>query len=163
MGLLDRARHVGEVQLRANVRDVRGTKSWQNVGDRITVRCAVQPVREWSTSEEQFEAGIQMLSLRRVFARTWPGNIDSHFFHNGLAFETVGDPQFHEMSRRTKHWVTTVRLIGVDTDAAHIDGLALLPFETLLAAATAMGIDVTGAPTKPELLDAIRDLFDLPD
>lgn len=113
--LTSRARHVVEVQLRTH-RDItgRGVIELADFGAPIKVRCAVQDAREWSTEEEDDTHGLQILSLRRLFSRTWPGDANSHIFHKGEKFETVGFPQHRDMSRYTEHWSVTLRRIGVD-------------------------------------------------
>jgi hypothetical protein len=112
--LLDNAPHIVEVQNRRVDRDVRGNRVYVPVGARQPVPCAVQPVREWSTAEETYGAGIQLMSLLRVFSRNWPGNTDSLIYFNGIEYESVGDPQLMNMSRRTRHWEITIKRIGVD-------------------------------------------------
>lgn len=103
--------HVVEVQLREHVQSGRGYPEDVNVGDRIPVRCSVQPVREWSTSEEYLDKGLQLLDLRRVFATHWPGDHRSLVYFEGDEFETVGAPQHNNMSPRTAHWAVTLRWV----------------------------------------------------
>lgn len=115
MSLRSRPPHVVEVQLMETVKTARGASEDVPVGDRITVPCSVQPVREWSTAEEHLTYGLQLLDLRRIFATDWPGTATSLVFHEGDEFETVGDPQHLSMSRRTSHWAITVRRRRRDT------------------------------------------------
>ncbi|MFD5599924.1 hypothetical protein ACFWHR_07680 [Leucobacter sp. NPDC058333] len=75
-------------------------------------RCSVQSVREWATAEEIFTHGLSLLSMRRVFTRTWPADANGLVYFNGGIFETVGDPQHMDGSRRTAHWVTTIKWLG---------------------------------------------------
>jgi hypothetical protein len=112
VSLLDRGRHEVLVVQRANVLNERKQKVWQITAPAEYVRCAVQPVREWSTSEESFSDGIQMLDLRRMFTRRWPGDIHSHALYLYERYETVGAPQLQRMSRRTQHFAVTLRYIG---------------------------------------------------
>ena len=92
----------------------RGVSELVEVGEPILVRCAVQDAREWSTEEEDRTHGVQILSLRRLFSKTWPGDVNSHVYHKGDKFESVGFPQHRDMSRHTEHWSITLRWIGKD-------------------------------------------------
>lgn len=113
MSLLDRrAPHVVQVQRRENVVSARGKPELTPVGSLIAVRCAVQGAREWATEEETRDVGMQVLSIRRVFAREWPGDINSLVYIDGDMFETIGDPVRASMSRATRHWAVTLRWIG---------------------------------------------------
>lgn len=112
MSLLDRNPHIVELQARKTVRNERGERVMVADGPRIPIRCAVQPVREWSTSEENMTNGIQVLDLRRVFAREWPGDVHALMYFEGGEYEMVGAPQHNKMSPRTTHWAVTVRYVG---------------------------------------------------
>lgn len=113
MSLLDRGKHPVLVIPRVNeTSPLRGLKTWVVAAAPTLVKCAVQPVREWSTSEETFTDGIQMLDLRRMFTRDWPGDINSHVIADGVLYESVGAPQHQQMSGRTKHWAVTLRNVG---------------------------------------------------
>ncbi|MGK0740433.1 hypothetical protein ACSHWG_00890 [Leucobacter sp. Z1108] len=84
--------------------------NYVNEGDPIVIkRCSVQSVREWATAEENYAYGLSQLSMRRVFARDWPGDVNSLVYFNGGEFETVGDPQHMDGSPRTEHWVITIK------------------------------------------------------
>lgn len=157
MSLLTRGKHRVLVQHRENLRNERGQKSWQNVGAPVGVRCAVQPVREWSTSEEQFEAGIQMLDLRRIFSKTWPGNVNSHVMDGSDLFETVGAPQHNKMSRATSHWAVTVRWIGSVGTPVVSDGLDFLARPLLVVLAGLWGIANDDDTTTASLIASIRE------
>lgn len=99
---------------------INGRRAYVNDGPPVMVkRCAVQSVREWATAEEDHTAGIQYLSMRRVFSRTWPGDENSLVYVNGGEFETVGDPQHMDGSRRTEHWVITIKWLR-DTPAPKV-------------------------------------------
>lgn len=88
-------------------------RSLVNDGDPVAVRrCSVQSVREWATAEEVLTYGLQLISMRRVFSRFWPGDVNALVYFAGGEFELVGDPQFMDQSRRTRHWVTTIRWLG---------------------------------------------------
>jgi hypothetical protein len=111
--MLDRAPHTVSVQLMANVQGVRGSYEAQKVGVPLVVRCSVQAVREWSSEEEIQVDGLQALTLARIFSRTWPGDINSIVTWDGYEWETIGDPQHFQMSKRTNHWTITLRQRGV--------------------------------------------------
>lgn len=113
VSLLTSGKHPVLVILRHNVKTpLRGLKEWHVSAAPEYVRCGVQAVREWSTSEETFTDGIQMLDLRRMFTLDWPGDINSHVVYDGVLYESVGAPQHQKMGRRTKHWAITLRNIG---------------------------------------------------
>jgi len=114
--LLDKPPHVVEVQLRTKQKGLRGDNHYVDVGERIRVACAVQPVREWSSAEERLVDGVQLFALERIFSRTWPGDSNSHIFFQGRRYEVVGDAQHNTMSRRTTHWAVTIRRIGSDKE-----------------------------------------------
>lgn len=90
-----------------------GMSSYVDDGPPIQINhCSVQSVREWATAEEIYASGLQLLSMRRVFAREWPGDVNSLVYFDGGEFETVGDPQRMDVSRRTFHWVVTIKWLG---------------------------------------------------
>lgn len=100
------------VQPKKYIRE-KGGKVLVDDGPPVWVRkCDVQSVREWATSEEDLSNGIKLLSLRRVFARRWPFGPDSHVYFKGDVFEIVGDAQEMDRSKRTAHWLITIRRIG---------------------------------------------------
>jgi len=110
MSLLTRkAPHTVQVQLRETTRDERGGRVDANVGDPIPVRCMVEPVRDWSSSEEVESLGLQVVDLAIIRAQRWPGDIKSHVIFDGALYETVGAPQRHSVSRRTGHYRVTVK------------------------------------------------------
>lgn len=94
------------------VQGLRGAYQEQPVGDPIEVPCTVQAVREWSTEEEIRVEGLQVLTLARLFARSWPGDVNSIVTWDGHEWETVGEPQHFQVSRRTNHWSVTLRKRG---------------------------------------------------
>jgi hypothetical protein len=112
--LTTRAPHVVWVQPRARAKNARGVSELVEVGPRVRVRCSVQGAREWSTEEETHTRGLQVLSIRRIFSKTWPGDVNALVYHQGMEFESVGDPVQQNMSRNTSHWSVTVRWIGAD-------------------------------------------------
>lgn len=112
--LTRRAPHKVWVQLREAGRTKTGGRIYTEVGDRIMVRCAHEPVRDWSSAEENQSAGQQVLDLTIIRARTWPGDINSHIFWDGDFYETVGAPQQYSIGKRTAHWRVTVRWVGTD-------------------------------------------------
>ena len=112
MSIRGRGPHTLIVQPRKYER-IQGAKMLVNDGPAVLVeRCAVQSVREWSTSEEYLTHGVQLLSLRRVFAREWPGDSNAAVFFKGGEFEVVGDPQEMDISPKTSHWVVTIKWLG---------------------------------------------------
>ncbi|MBU3995587.1 MAG: hypothetical protein KKF42_07410 [Actinobacteria bacterium] len=74
--------------------------------------CHVQSVREWATAEEDYAMGLSLLSMNRIFTRTWPGTVDSLVYFRGGEYETVGTPQHMDGSRLTEHWVITIKWLG---------------------------------------------------
>jgi hypothetical protein len=110
MSLLGRrAPHTVQVQKRTMVRDARGNREYVPDGTPITVRCMVEPVRDWSSSEEVETLGLQVVDLAIVRSREWPGDINSYVLFNGAEYETVGAPQSHSVSRRTGHHRVTIK------------------------------------------------------
>lgn len=109
MSLLDDAPHTVLVRLRTRTINAEGRAVLTYVGDPIPVKCMVEPVREWSSAEEQMGQGLQFLDLAVVRSRTWPGNIDSHVIYDGVLYETSGVPQNFHVSRRTRHFRITLR------------------------------------------------------
>lgn len=115
MSLLDRfAPHVVYVQKRDVVMSARGKPELVPVGEPIRVRCSVQGAREWATEEEVTDMGLQVLSIRRIFTRDWPGDVNALVYYEGEVFEHIGDPVRNTMSRATRHYSVTVRWIGKD-------------------------------------------------
>lgn len=113
MSLLDRkAPHELWVQLRETVRTPEGLRTQLEIGDPIRVRCKVEPVRDWSSAEETYFAGLQVKDLRVIYSRTWPGDLNSIILYRGELYETVGQPQLYNSSRRTSHYRITVKWIG---------------------------------------------------
>jgi hypothetical protein len=110
MSLLTRkAPHTVQVQLRETTLNDRGIRVDVNVGEPIAVRCMVEPVRDWSSSEEVESLGLQVVDLAIIRAQKWPGDIKSHVIFDGALYETVGAPQRHSVSRRTGHYRVTVK------------------------------------------------------
>jgi hypothetical protein len=101
--------HVVQVQNMRRQQAIRGTYEDVPDGPLIAVPCSVQSVREWSTAEEIKVDGLQLLTLVRVFARSWPGDARSLVQYDGWVWETVGDPQHFRMSARTEHWAVTLK------------------------------------------------------
>lgn len=92
---------------------VNGHPVWVPDGDPVLIEhCHVQSVREWATAEETYEHGLSLLSMFRIFTRTWPGNVDSLVYFRGGEYETVGTPQYMDGSPRTEHWVITIKWLG---------------------------------------------------
>lgn len=110
MSLLGRkAPHTVEVQLRETILNDSGIRVDRNVGSPIPVRCMVEPVRDWSSSEEVESLGLQVVDLAIVRAAKWPGDIKSRVTYAGALYETVGAPQHHSVSRRTGHYRVTIK------------------------------------------------------
>lgn len=86
-----------------------GTRAMQELGTPILVRGTAEPVRDWSSSEEQQSNGLQILNLVIFRSRLWPGDEHSLIEYEGDVYETVGAPQQHHTGRRTKHWRVTFR------------------------------------------------------
>src|SRR3712207_1607284 len=109
--LTTRAPHVVYVQPRKRVKNERGKSDLVNDGPLVKVRCAVQGAREWSTEEQSLAHGLQVLSIRRIFSKTWPGDVNALVYAEGKVFESVGDPVQLAMSRNTSHWSITVQVV----------------------------------------------------
>lgn len=113
MSIRGRGAHDLIVQPRKIERE-KGAKVTVNDGSPVLFRkCDVQSVSEWATSEENLMNGITLLSLRRVFARHWAGDSNALVYFDGSVFEIVGDPQRMDRTRRTSHWLITIRWLGV--------------------------------------------------
>ena len=112
MSIRGRGPHAVVVQPR-KIERVDGKRRFVNDGPPVRVdRCSVQSVREWASAEEVLTHGLQLISMRRVFSRTWPGDVNALVYFEGGEYEVVGDPQHMDQSRRTLHWVTTIRWLG---------------------------------------------------
>ena len=110
MSMLDRkAPHTVQIQNREMRRNAQGLQEFVPVGVLSTERCMVEPVRDWSQAEEAETIGIQVIDLMVIRSRRWPGDINSHVLWEGNWYETVGAPQHHSVSRRTRHYRVTVK------------------------------------------------------
>lgn len=109
MSLLRRPPHRVRVQRMETKRTPEGHRKMIEVGKPIPVRGTAEPVRDWSSSEEQQSNGLQILNLIIFRAPTWPGDEHSLIEYEGSVYETVGAPQHHHTGRRTKHWRLTFR------------------------------------------------------
>lgn len=110
MSLLGRrAPHRATIQNRKLTRNAQGLQVFVPDGDPIPVKCMIEPVRDWSSSEEVETLGLQVVDLGVVRSKKWPGDIDSHVLFNGSWYETVGAPQHHSVSRRTSHYRVTIK------------------------------------------------------
>src|SRR5690606_26444655 len=115
MSIRGRGPHDVIVQPRQVIRE-KGAAVYVNDGLPVLVeRCDVQSVREWAASEEDLTNGVTLLSLRRVFARKWPGDTNALAYFKGDKFEIVGDPQEMDRTARTSHFVITIRWLGKAT------------------------------------------------
>lgn len=112
MSLLDDPPHAAIVQPRRTTTSAAGDFPLVNAGNPVRVRCAMQPVREWSAAEEILVGGIQMLSLLRAISRDWVGDTNALAFYNAYKWEVVGDPEHMGMSQTTAHWEVTLRRVG---------------------------------------------------
>jgi hypothetical protein len=112
VSILDNPPHVVMVQLMKRKQNLRGSYDDVPDGEPIAVPCTVQAVREWSSAEEIAVNGLQLLTLTRIFSRTWPGDSRSVTYWDGHEWETIGEPQHFQVSRRTNHWAITVKRRG---------------------------------------------------
>lgn len=113
MSLLDRrAPHVVWAQKREMGRTPDGLRLPIAIGDPIRVRCKVEPVRDWSSAEEEYFAGIQMKDLRVIYCRRWPADLNGYVLWEGDIYETVGQPQLYSASKKTSHMRITAQWIG---------------------------------------------------
>lgn len=109
MSIRGRGPHTVWVQNRVLGR-IDGYTDYVNDGVPVKIKSAdVQSVREWSTSEEYYDEGLRLLNLARVFTRNWPGDENALIYWDGSEYETVGNPQRMDRTRRTKHWMTTIK------------------------------------------------------
>jgi hypothetical protein len=115
VSFMDNPPHVVIVQNYVKNRTARGLYEDVPSGPPIEVRCSVQSVREWSSAEEIPINGLQLLTLCRIFCRTWPGDARSIITWAGFEWETVGEPQPNTSGKRTNHWAITVRRRGAET------------------------------------------------
>lgn len=107
-----RGHHSIIVQPRKSAR-VNGIRALVNDGDPFRIdRCAVQSVREWATAEELMTYGLQLISMLRVFTRVSPGDHNSLIYFDGGEYEVVGNVQRMDASKRTAHFLTTMRWLG---------------------------------------------------
>lgn len=109
MSLLRRPPHVVRVQKQKVQRTPEGLRAMAPDGDPIVVRGMAEPVRDWSSSEEQQVNGLQMLNLVIWRSLEWPGDVNSIVEYEGDIYEVVGAPQHHHTGRRTRHWRITFR------------------------------------------------------
>lgn len=117
MSLLTRnAPHVAWIQNRTSGRTAEGLRALIPDGDPLKVRCKVEPVRDWSSAEESYFAGLQIKDLRVVYSRDWPGDLHSVVLYRGELYETVGQPQLYNASPRTTHYRITVKWVGDRSD-----------------------------------------------
>lgn len=102
---------------------VKGAKVSVKDGPPVLIKnCDVQSVREWATAEENLAHGVALLSMRRVFSRKWAGDSNALVYFDGGEYEVVGDPQEMPRTRRTAHWLTTIRWLGNATPPVVPDG-----------------------------------------
>lgn len=109
MSLLDKAPHTVTVIFQKESRDAAGRRVMTEVAPRQTVRCMVEPVREWSSAEEELSYGLQVTDMAVLRARKWPGNVDSHVIFNDVLYETVGAEQHFSVGRMTRHYRVTLK------------------------------------------------------
>lgn len=110
MSLLTRkAPHTVLVQLREMKRNAEGVRLLTDVGEPVAVRGMGEPVRDWSSSEEQTSGGLQVLDLIIWRSKLWPGDVNSLVEYDGDTYEVVGAPQRHHAGRRTQHHRVTLR------------------------------------------------------
>ncbi len=108
MSLLTNPPHVAVVQGRVKSKDDEGATVYTDSGAAFSVPCSVQPL---SAAESNID-GLQALTKRLIVARTWPGDILSTVIYDGYDWDTVGDPQHHNMSPRTDHWEVVIEKRG---------------------------------------------------
>ncbi len=104
--MLNRPRHVVTVQNRRLVRGAHGTE-YRLDGDPVEVPCTVRS----SSATETNTDGLQVSTLKRVIARTWPGDVHSLITFRGDEYEPQGDPQEFDGSERTTHWEILIQRV----------------------------------------------------
>lgn len=91
MSILDDLPHVVWVQNYSKQKDSRGATKLLPDGEPIPTRAFVDDARSWSDAEEYLENGLQLKNLRVVYAKTWPGDVNSRIFFDGYEFVTEGE------------------------------------------------------------------------
>lgn len=131
MTLLSNLPHTVWVQNYVSRRNEFGSTDLVRDGDPIPVRAFVQDARSWSDAEEYLEHGLQLKNLRVVYARTWPGDVNSRVFFDGFEFVTEGEvstsplaPKRHPAARlrRVRHVRISLYRFGLDEDGISTGG-----------------------------------------
>ena len=113
MSLLDRkAPHRAWVQARKMERTADGLRDYVPDGDPVEIRCKVEPVRDWSSAEEEYLNGVQLRDLRVVYCRKWHGDVNATVLWDDDIYEVIGQPQLFKASHRTRHQRITIQWIG---------------------------------------------------
>lgn len=132
MSLLDRLPHTVFVQNYRKQRNAAGVVELLPDGDPIPTPAFVDDARSWSDAEEYLESGLQLKNLRVVYARHWPGDVNSHVFFDGWEFLTEGEvaqsswsPKGRAASlfRKVRHARITLYRFGKDEQGISTGGV----------------------------------------
>ncbi len=110
--LTTRAPHLVTIIHRETAKNEDGINVTAETGERTDVRCMVEPVRDWSSAEEQFFIGKQVVDMRIIRSKKWSGGLEDHVIWEGDRYELTGAPQHHSVGRKTSHWRVTIRWIS---------------------------------------------------
>lgn len=109
MSLLDRRTHSVSVQNMKSVAGPHGS-TWVVDGSPETVWGSFQPL---SAAESADFDGTVTFTQRRFICRDWPGDNHSVVTASDGVYDTVGDPQWLNMSPATRHWEVVLKRRGV--------------------------------------------------
>ena len=132
MSLLRRLPHTVWVQNYKIGRAPNGSSQLVKDGEPIPVKAFVDDARSWSDAEEYLEHGMQLKNLRVVYARTWPGDVNSRVFFDGFEFVTEGEvasssqaPRHDPpgMFRRVRHVRISLYRFGEDEEGISTGGV----------------------------------------
>ena len=104
MSMFARPPHVVTVQARHPVTTAHGT-AFEHVGKPVDVPCTVRAVSAAETNVD----GLTALTMRRIVARDWPGDIYSLVTWGGDTWQQQGDAQLFDGSPATRHWEVFLR------------------------------------------------------
>jgi hypothetical protein len=87
------------VQLREKVAGSAGQAEWSDAGDPVTVRGNVHPLE----ADEIVYWGDHGRDMRKLFCKSWPGDIHSVISWDGAAWDQVAPEQLFKIGQSTKH------------------------------------------------------------
>lgn len=131
MSILDNLPHVVYVQKYRKEKSRLGDTKLVKDGAPIPTPAFVDDARSWSDAEEYLENGLQLKNLRVVYAKTWPGDVNSRVFFDGYEFVTEGEvsrsswsPRRSPAARfaRVRHVRISLYRFGVDEEGISTGG-----------------------------------------